>query len=74
MAKRSFKINPEKEKPELDGSDFEIGGKKYRFRISKFIIPEINDGKAITALEAKASPEALAYLVNNKSSVIEEIA
>lgn len=70
---KSVKINPPVEKPSLSGTDFELDGKKYRFVIAKFRIPDINDGQPITAAEAKVTPEALQYLVSNGSKVIEEI-
>jgi hypothetical protein len=70
---KTVKINPKNEKPSLEGTDFELEGKKYRFKIAKFRVPNVNDGQPITAAEAKATPEALKYLVENGSQVIEEI-
>lgn len=70
---KTTKINPAVEKPSLDGTDFTYEGKSYRFLIAKFRIPDVNDGQPITAAEAKATPEALKYLVENGSKVIEEI-
>ncbi len=71
---KTVKINPKAEKPSLEGTDFEFGGKKYRFKVAKFRIPAVNDGQPITAAEAAVTPEALKYLVENQCAVIEEIA
>lgn len=51
--------------------EFESGGKNYRFIIFKFYIPGFEES---TAKEALLNKDALAYLVKEKSGVIEEVA
>lgn len=52
-------------------NEFEVNGKLYKFVIFQFIVPGFEEG---TALEAKTNPDLLAYLVAEKSGVIEEVA
>lgn len=71
MAKKKTNQQPE---GNLDDLTFELDGRKFEVIVPKFIIPGINDGKAITAMEALVTPEALQYLVENQSACIREIA
>lgn len=71
--KKTVTFNPPSPQVPLSECDFELDGKKYKFVIPRFRIPDINDGQPITALEAKVTPEALRYLVDNKSACIKEL-
>ena len=64
------KAKKPKEGPALPADCFEVDGKTYRFIIKKFQLPGFG---VLTALEAMTEPEVLAYLVKEKSSVIEEV-
>lgn len=57
-------------KPQLPADTFEADGVEYRFVIAKFNIPGIG---VLTAQEALENEEALARLVEVKSSVIEKV-
>lgn len=70
MAKNEKKKGPDK--PIMEGTDFEYGGKNYRFRVGSFIVTDFNNNLPITAAEAKASPEVLKYLVESGSAIVEE--
>lgn len=64
------KVEATETKPELPTEPFEADGVEYRFVIAKFNIPGIG---VLTAQEALENPEALAILVQVKSSVIEKV-
>lgn len=57
--------------PEIPKATFEVGKKKYRFVVASFNVP--NKG-VLTATEALTDKEVLAYLVEVKAAVIEEVA
>jgi hypothetical protein len=57
------------EKKVVPASQFEIGGKKYKFNVYEFRI----DGKTIKASEALKDAEMLEGLVKIKAGVIEEV-
>lgn len=53
------------------GEVVEYDGKQYQLLLAKMNIPKLG---VLTALEVAASPEAIAYLINKKSSAIKELA
>lgn len=60
-------------KPKVPSKPFEVDGEKYKFKVPRFSVNIGGVRKVWTAADAIKDTEVCAYLVKNKSNVIEKV-
>lgn len=73
MAEQKEKKEQEAQKPSVPTNQIEADGKKYKFTVASFRIIGKNDNQPILSQDAIKDETILAYLIEKKSAVLEEV-